>query len=386
MFERMARASARRLSLSALALALALMPAFAAAQTPPAPGSPTPEAAPTPSPSPTPDDTPSLRAGATIFADYTYTQEPMVKDADGNLIHSSAFDVTRAYLNAAGTLSHLLSFRVTADVRRLTSATAAPATAIDGSLTYRLKYAYGQVSLDHFLPKDSWVRLGAQPTPQIDYEEGIYRYRFQGTQMLERDGYLSSSDFGITSRVSLPKNYGDLHFGVYNGETYGRPEANDQKAFQIRGTLRPLPGHEVLKGLRLTAFYDADRYIKGAPRNRFVMNAAFEHKYVVAAADLLEATDQVSVRAPKVESSAYSVWTRLKTTMGVEGLLRYDSVRPDKTVDGRRNRTILGVSYWFKTRAPVATAVLADYERVNHPPASARPRETRLALHTLFSF
>lgn len=141
-----------------------------------------------------------------------------------------------------------------------------------------------------------------------------------------------------------------------------------------------------MKGLRLTAFYDADRYVKNAPRNRFVLNAAFEHKYVVAAADLLEATDQVSARAPRVESSAYSLWTRLRTTMGVEGLLRYDSVRPDKKVEGRRNRTILGVSYWFKTRAPISAAVLADYERVNHPAGSGRPRETRLALHTLFSY
>ncbi len=336
--------------------------------------------------SPTPDDTPSIRAGATIFADYTYTQEPTLKDADGNVIHSSAFDVSRAYLTVTGALSHLISFRVTADVKRLTSASSSSATSIEGSESFRLKYAYGQLSLDRVLPKGSWVRIGAQQTPLVDYEEGIYRYRFQGTQMVERDGYLSSSDFGITGRVNFPKDYGEIHLGVYNGETYAKGEVNNQKAFQIRGTVRPLPGHEVLKGLRLTAFYDADRYIKDAPRHRFVANAALEHKYIVASVDLLEASDQISAKAPLVRSSAYSVWTRLKTTMGIEGLLRYDSVKPDKSVDGRKNRRIAGVAYWFKTKAPVAAAVLADYEGVTYAATMGKPHETRLALHTLFSY
>lgn len=221
---------------------LTLIPALAAGQTPAPQASPTPASAPAATTSPTPDDTPSIRAGATIFADYTYTKEPTVKDADGNVIHSSAFDVTRAYLTAAGQLSHLVSFRVTADVRRLNSATPAQATSIDGSNTFRLKYAYGQVSLERFFPKDSWVRIGAQQTPQIDYEEGIYRYRFQGTQMLERDGYLSSSDFGITSRVTLPKNYGDIHLGVYNGETYARPRRTTRNPSRSGRRCAPCPG------------------------------------------------------------------------------------------------------------------------------------------------
>ena len=37
----------------------------------------------------------------------------------------------------------------------------------------------------------------------------------------------------------LPKEYGDIHAGFYNGDTYTRIEPNDQKAFQIRGSVRP---------------------------------------------------------------------------------------------------------------------------------------------------
>jgi len=374
----------RRLA-GGLALGLVLIPAFAAAQTAVPQASPSPEP-PKAAASPAPFDGSSIRFGTTIFTNFTYTQAPTVKDVDGNVIHTSAFDVTRAYLNLAGSINRLLSFRVTADVSRLASAGATSATSLDGSETFRLKYAYGQVSLDSVLPKGSWVRLGAQPTPLLDFTETVYQYRFQGTQMVERDGYMSSSDFGLTSKINPPDDFGDIHAGIYNGETYARGETNNQKSFQIRGTLRPFPKKEVGKGLRLTAFYNADRYVQDAPRKRFVGDLSFEHKYFVASAELLEASDQVSKQAPLIRSNAYSVWTRLKTTIGVEGLLRYDSVQPDEKVEGRRKRTIVGVAYWFKTKAPLTAAVLVDYEGVTYPFAANRPRETRFALHSLFGF
>jgi len=379
---------ARRLRPSSLlTLALALTPALAAAQAAPPPqASPTPSSAPSPAASPTPDDTPSVRVGVTISTDFTYTSAPEVKDADGNTIHNSAFDVSRAYLNATGNLSHLLSFRVTGDVKRFASASVSAPSSIEGSDTFRLKYAYGQVNLDSFLPKGSWVRLGAHQTPYVDYEEVIYGYRFQGQVMVEREGYLSSSDFGVSSHVNLPKEYGEIHAGVYNGETYSKGETNNQKAFQVRATLRPFPKSAALKGLRLTAFYDADHYVKAAVRNRLILNAAFEHKHVVLGADLIEATYQAAVKAPRVESSGYSLWARPRTSMGLEALLRYDSLKPNNAVDARKNRTILGGAYWFKTKAPVSAALLLDYEHVTYGAGLAKPNESRIALHSLFAF
>lgn len=354
--------------------ALAFAPSFAAADT---------EAA---KPTPTPDDIPAVKVGATIFSDFTHTSAPSGRDADGNPIRSSAFDVSRAYVTVSGGISRLVSFRLTADVKRLASPTPTTATSLDGSESFRLKYAYGQIGLDRVLPKGSWVRIGAQQTPLVDFEEAVYGYRFQGTQMVERDGFLSSSDFGISTRVVLPKEYGDIHVGVYNGESYAKGEVNDQKALEVRATLRPLPSHQVLKGLRLTFFYDADRYMKAAPRNRLVANAIFEHRFLVAGADLIKAADQTSGHTAEVESSAYSLWLRPRTKFGLEGLLRYDSFKPNDLVDARRNRSILGASYWFKTPAPVSAALLADYERVTYAVSLGKPREGRLALHCLFAF
>ena len=99
-----------------------------------------------------PDDTPSIKIGAVIFADYTYQQKPTAKDAAGNEINPNSFNVTRAYINVTGNISHLVG--VPRDARRR-RAQSLPGTSLDGSVTYRLKYAYAQFNLDDWLPKGS---------------------------------------------------------------------------------------------------------------------------------------------------------------------------------------------------------------------------------------
>src|SRR5262249_30240057 len=156
--------------------------------------------------------------------------------------------VGRAYINVTGNISHQVSFRITPDITRETGS----GSSLAGSLTFRLKYAYGQFNLDN-LTKGTWARFGVQQTPWVDFQEGSYRYRFQGQVFSEREGFLTSSDFGASFKLAFPDNYGEVHAGIYNGDGYSKSEANDQKAFQVRGTLRPAPMSGDLKGFRVTA-------------------------------------------------------------------------------------------------------------------------------------
>jgi hypothetical protein len=340
-----------------------------------------------------PDDTPSIKVGVTIFTDYTYTDEPTMTDVDGNVIHADAFNVSRAYINVTGNINHLVSFRLTPDIVRETTTNTGLApgqsvsTNLDGSLTFRLKYAYGQFNLDRSLSKGSWFRLGQQQTPYVTWVEDVYRYRFQGTIFVDRDGYLSSSDFGGSFHYNFTGNYGDVHVGYYNGDTYTKAETNDQKAIQARVSFRPAPMRGVIKGLRLTAFYDADNYARNDDRTRLIYAATFEHRFVNVGYEHLDATDQKTSATAKVKAAGYSVWATPKLGKGWELLLRYDSLKPDKNVDDAKERSIGGVAYWFKTQLLSATAsLLLDYERVNWDSASGNPDEKRYALHALFAF
>jgi len=347
------------------------------------------------------DDTPSVKVGGTVFADYTYQQEPTAKDSDGNQIHPNAFNITRAYINVTGQISHLISFRITPDVVRVG---AVPVEGVNtdvpgltGTLTYRLKYAYGQLNFDDLADTNmhdilqfhgSWLRLGMQQTPFVDFEEGIYRYRFAGTVFSDREGFQSSSDLGGSLHLVFPGNFGDVHVGVYNGETYTRPEVNDQKAFEIRGTLRPLPMIPGLRGLRLTAFYDGDHYVKDAKRERFIGMLTYESPWLNFGAQYLKAKDQnASASKPIVEAEGYSIWATPRTQFGLEALLRWDRLAPNSAALPRKQRIDVGPAYWFPVQKGVAAAVMLQFEQVRYMGAPAqKPTEERYSLNTLFNF
>jgi hypothetical protein len=371
-----------------LMMSICFAGATLAAQTPPA-QSPPPQAG--------SGDPPSVRVGATLFNYYTYTTSPESVAADGNPFRPSQFNVGRSYLNVTGNISRLVAFRVTPDIVRESGA----GSTLNGSLTFRLKYAFGQFNLDEWTTTGTWIRFGIQQTPWVDFQEGVYRYRFQGTVFSEREGYLSSSDAGASFHYNLPSNYGDLHVGVYNGESYNRSEVNGQKAFQVRGSVRPFGGRGgVLQGLRVHAFHDADSYVKDGARRRTDVSATFEHPFLNAGIEYLATADQASIVAPRVEGRGYSIWITPLTGTGWEALLRFDHMTPD-TSDvasdaasgagprsaSTRTRTIAGIAYWFPHQGSASTALLVDYDGQRfHRFAAPVPDQKRIAVHALINF
>ena len=355
---------------------------IASAQVTSTAGSQPPPPAPTP-----PDDTPSIKVGAVIYPDYTYTQNPTSVDSDGNTFHLSQFNVTRSYINVTGNVSHLIAFRVTPDIARETSLF----SNLQGSLEFRIKYAYLQLNLEDWMTSGSYARFGIQQTPWLDFAEAIYRYRFQGTMFVEREGYFASADAGASFHYQFPSNYGDVHVGVYNGENYNKAEVNNEKAYQVRATLRPFASESapaVLRGIRGSIFYDADRYVKNAPRNRFMAALTYEHSYLNAAFEFLDTADQTSITRPEISGRGYSIWATPKSPSGFEALLRYDHLKPNTLLGQQvRNRTIVGVSYWFPRQGSVASALLLDYDGQTFEGFTpAQPRQSRIAVHGLISF
>lgn len=345
-----------------------------------------------------PDDTQAIKFGAVIFYDWTRTLEPKTTDAAGNTISANSFNVSRTYINVTGNISHRIAFRITPDITRETFA--GPATS--GSLVFRLKYGYAQFNMDDWTKdwKQTYVRLGQQQTLFIDAQEGVYRYRFQGTVFAERDGAMSSADAGAVFHTNFPKNFGDVAVGVFNGEGYNKVEVNDQKSLQFRATVRPFPaGSLAMKGLRITGFWLNDHGVKGAERSRAIGSVWYEHRWFNAGFDYITAVDQSLPTAAKTNQNGWSVFATpffKEKGNGFEALLRYDSYVPDEannTFDGtagRRNRTIAGIAYWFPhPLGPATAALMLDYEQVKFEhmaPAASTATQKRLFLHGLINF
>ena len=374
----MTRFTARTFGLALAALALFLVPTTALAQVTAAAGY-------TP-----PDDTQAIKVAAIVFYDYTYTTTPKTTDSAGNTFSPSVFNVARTYINVTGNISHRVAFRITPDVSRESGT----GSSLAGSLTLRLKYGYAQFNLDDWTGnwKQTFIRGGIQQTPFIDAQEGVYRYRFQGTVFAERDGGLSSADAGVTFHTNLPNNYGDVHFGVYNGEGYSRAEINNQKSFQGRVTFRPMPaGSFAVKGLRVTGYYNKDHVVKSADRNRAIGSLFYEYKRFNAGFDYIRRTDDATAIATPVLSDGWSAFVTpffKEKGNGLEGLFRYDSFRANRLTTARQNRTIAGLAYWFAHPGGASTAaILLDFEQVAFANfTTATVKQQRIALHGLINF
>ena len=288
-----------------------------------------------------PDDTPSIRVGLTLFPTFVFQTNPEITDADGNVVNKNAFDVARSYINITGNISHLVAFRITPDITResglLTLGTGNSVSS--DSLVFRIKYAYAQFNLDDWMTRGSWARIGIQQTPWVDFEEGIYRYRFQGTVFAERiplPTTMTSSDAGVSFHYNLPSNYGDVHVGVYNGENYQKVEVNNQKASRVSRhapavrdeACRCCEAFGRISSTTTTTTPASDE------RKRVMGNVTFEHQYLNAGFDYLQRQGPDAGDGPRRFESGLlglgdAASCRRPMARRGKALLRYDHLTPN---------------------------------------------------------
>ncbi len=261
-----------------------------------------------------PDDKPALKVGFTLFADYTYTDSPTAKNADGSDYNPNAFNVSRAYINITGQLHHLVSFRITPDITRETGA----GSSLNGSYTFRLKYGFGQFNLDDWLPKGSWVRLGLQQTP-------VHRLRrgHLPIPVPERDHRRPRRLHDVVRpRALQPRQL--------PGQLRRRPRRHLQRrgVQQGRGE-RPegLPGPRLgspARGHRRREGLACDRLLEFRPRREGPEEEPMARRHDVRAPvresrlHVHRGDEPASPRAAEVKPKDFSIWVTPRTTFGLE--------------------------------------------------------------------
>src|SRR5260221_3893625 len=226
----------------------------------------------------------------------------------------------------------------------------------------------------------------------MEYTESIYRYRFQGPLFAERAGLLISSDAGLSARYVLPNNYGDMHFGYYNGENYNKAEVNNEKALQARFSVRPFPqggplGGPLLKGLRFTFFINDDHYVDNAKRQRVIGQVTYEHPRANAGFDYAGAKDRASVQTAELNGKGWDLWVTPKFGRW-EALLRHDDYVPNDSVQSQKQkRDIEGIAYWFPNLGTKTLAFLVDRDSLKRTGLiPSVPNATNYGLKMMLSF
>ncbi|HLB54228.1 MAG TPA: hypothetical protein VJK71_03920 [Gemmatimonadales bacterium] len=296
-----------------------------------------------------------VTVGGVVYGHYAY----FLSDTAG---HGNNFDITRAYINVIGRFPHGIGTRVTPDIYRTT----------DGSLGYRLKYAFVT-----WTPEKSPItlKLGMVNTPFVEWEETLWDYRMQGTIALDRNNYLSSSDLGFLVDGNWGAERVTLSAGIMNGENYNKAPGDKRKDLGGRISVRLLGTDDPSRtgGLRVTGYGHYGKPTGGGVRERYVGVLSYRSTRLTLAAELAVTrdgvlTDPVTPRRTGRVLTGFGVFRIPNSKFGVIG--RFDSVDPNTSVAGdRQDRIIAGVSY---TMSP-NLRILADLDHLSYQGGTTTP-------------
>lgn len=292
-----------------------------------------------------------VKVGGVIYAQYLY-------QLGDTAAHGNNFDVTRAYVNVTGTLGQHVGMRITSDLHRVE----------DGSLDLRLKYAYAT-----WAPSGGPItlKLGQMQTPWLDYEETVWDYRMQGTTVLDRAGYLTSSDFGVGADGSWHGDAVTAQAGLYNGEGYNKAPGDRRKDVAGRVSIRMLQTDDPSRtgGVRLAAFGQYGTPTGGGVRQRVVGMLSYRSRLLTLAAEAGLVRDRLDAPAAPALPDGATRKGRILSAFGVlrvpnrpvSVIARVDDVDPDTGASDNRQTRLIGGVAW---QVSPALRLLADIDHL----------------------
>lgn len=285
--------------------------------------------------------------------------------------HANSFDVTRAYLNALGKFSGGVATRLTADIYR---------QAGDNSLRYRLKYAFVA-----YTPQASPLtfKLGQIHTPWVDWEEALWDFRMQGTVALDRNGYLSSSDFGFGIDGKWNTDRVNFSAALINGENYNGGTGDQRKDLTARLSVRVMATNDSSRvgGLRVSGYGHLGKPTGGGIRDRALGMLSYRSRQLTLAAEYAVTRDSSPTSTTVLRGRVISAYAVLRLPQSKAAVIgRFDSVDPNTGVPGdRQNRMIAGVSYQLSPNV----RLLGDWDRLSYQ-TTPTPAQEALRSQALF--
>ncbi len=214
-----------------------------------------------------PDAKLHLEPGLAVYAQYALA----LRDEAGKTKWFHEFELTRvhAWLGASYGDAHA---RVLLEAVRSASEGALLGVGGD-SFVMRVREAYVGYRLFQYVD----VRAGLLPTLTIPVVERSWGMRPVNPSAIERAGLASPADLGATIVGSLPKGFGWVGVGGYNGEGYFRPELNRGKNIEIAAEIHPIAVVQAAAPLAVFGSYMSGSNGTGSARaNRIHAGAAWQ--------------------------------------------------------------------------------------------------------------
>lgn len=273
----------------------------------------------------------SVRSGIEVFAQYAVrsTSAP-----DGTPEWSHAFDVPRAHVALTGEYGDARA-RVVLE---------AVSPALGGSIggvasdafVFRLREAFGAWAPGRVVR----VQAGVVPTLTIPEVEGTWRLRAVAPTRLEQTGLGSPADLGATVRVDLPRTFGWVGIGAFNGEGYTGRELNRGKSVELAASVHPIPGRAFAPLAAFASYVVGSTGVGSTRSDRLTAGALWQAAEVRAGA--------VATIAWGVNGDSGRVSYLVEAFARVEPVerllvgLRYSFLQRDDRIDANEVHTVLG--------------------------------------------
>lgn len=342
-----------------------------------------------PAPPPSAPDTakPAAPAAAFNFSGVLYANFQYRGD-QGPAKSTNKFDVERAYLTFRVPAGDRASVRITADVFQQTTT---GSDAFYRGWVVRAKYAYLQYDFLKSASWNAWVRGGLLQTIVIEHVETFWP-RWISQSPVERAGFFSSADGGISGLVTLPNKWGEIYTTITNGPGYTSRETDRFKDYAARISLTPFGASDsnLLRNLALTAWTYrgaiASAFVAGGagqigpigsslPKNRSGIFIGLRDPRITIGADYATRKDGSetganTVLSPRVPSDStgrlISGFTILrpfqimseKSTIPLGLMARWDRFKPNRETAPYSNVVIAGLIWDLNKR----TSLSLDYQ------------------------
>lgn len=221
------------------------------------------------------------------------------------------FDIKRFYVSIDHQFNDIFSADVTTDIKYLSGV---------GDTLY-VKKAYLQAKLDPAFV----VRLGATDMPWIPFVEGVYGYRYVENTLVDRDGYGTSSDWGIHVLGKLADGLISYQVSAVNGAGYRNTYRT--KGIDVEGRVN-IDYHGFIAAV---GGYTGDLGAKhGTPTyhtaSRFDALVGYKGHGIHAGFEYFNSTDWKTVTSSSFtdDSTGYSVFASYQFTPEWSAFGRYD--------------------------------------------------------------
>ena len=339
--------------------------------------------------------TPPFSFSGVIFANYQYGGVSTNRS-------QNRFDVERVYLNFRARPGERDSIRVTADVFQQRDTTR---DAYYRGWTLRAKYAFLQHEFLRGGSNDFRInaKLGLLQTVIIDKEETIWP-RGLAQVAVELAGFFSSSDAGLASTLTFPRNWGELYATIVNGTGYTSRELDRFKDYAARLTLAPLAQTSGLwRNLQISPWYSSGlrasdfatrrgtvlAVSEGRQRDRYGVLLSLRDPrwtfgvHAARRVDVVETADTTVDVAPTTVTrtgSVFSAYTIVRpfsigsrsATSPLWLVLRADAFKPNLDATGYQRLWIGGVSYDLNSRTSVTLDLQSGYPQEGLTGANTR--------------